>query len=53
MEERLMTVERWNNPEVRARFYSGFTDAFIRVDTIQRDGTEDTHKPEQDNRPSR
>jgi hypothetical protein len=50
--EELMTVERWSDPMVRAKFYSGFTDCFTLVDTTPRDDIADIHTPEQENRSS-
>jgi hypothetical protein len=53
MEEKVMTVERWNDPTVRAKFYSGFVDIFSLVGTTQRDDIVDTRKPRQEDQPSR
>ncbi len=53
MEEQLMTLERWNDPTVRAKFYSGFVDIFTALDTTQRNGIADTRKPAPEDQPSR
>ena len=51
MEEQLMTLERWSDPEVRAKFYSGFVDVFTLVGKTQRDGIENTRKPAKEDQP--
>jgi len=52
--ENIMTVERWNIPSVREKFFENFTDtlSFSPRDKAQLNDKQGIHKPEQDSRPS-
>jgi len=52
--ENIMTVERWNIPSAREKFFETFTDTlrFSPPDKAQLNDKQGIHKPEQDSRPS-